>query len=135
MVELLDLGPFWFAQPVQNGAGVRDCASNDVAYTLMRFVGRQRSTAIGDKLIKVEHTQVPRAQAAVAGGIESVYRFPATEMLNRSAALFNQLRACLSPIFLTSVLCSLTICGNPILCGARRRVRFGSEGDIGQRPD
>src|SRR3954451_9679611 len=90
MVELLDLGPLWFAQALQNGAGVRDCASNDVAYTLMRFVGRQRSTAIGDKLIKVEHTHLPRAQAAVAGGVESSQPLPGNRNVKSISSAFQQ---------------------------------------------
>src|ERR1700687_3629115 len=65
MVELLDLGPLWFAQPLEHLGRVRDLASDDLAYTLVRLVGRQRGTAIGDELVKVEHSYVPSAEAVV----------------------------------------------------------------------
>src|SRR5467141_1110643 len=65
MVELLDLGPLWFAQSLENGGRVRYRASDDLAYTLLRLVGRQRGTAIGDKPVKVEHGHIPSAEAVV----------------------------------------------------------------------
>jgi hypothetical protein len=65
MVELLDLGPPGLAQSLENGRGVRDRASHDLAYALVRFVGRQRGATIGDELVQIKHGHIPFADAVV----------------------------------------------------------------------
>src|SRR6266568_5163375 len=65
MVELLDLSPLWFAQSLENGGRVGDRASNDLAYTLVGPVGRQRGTAIGDKPVKIKHSHILSAEAVI----------------------------------------------------------------------
>src|ERR1700690_2463575 len=99
MVELLDLGPLWFAQSLENGDRVGDRVSNDLAYTLMRLVGYQRRTAIGDKLVRVEHSQVLMLRL-LSPLSDRPKHFPVIELLNLPVALINKLRAYLQLIFL-----------------------------------
>ena len=55
VIELVKAGGFRLAQGFQHGRRIADCARDDVVHVLVRFVGRQRSPAIGDELLEIEH--------------------------------------------------------------------------------
>ena len=54
-IEFVQAGAFRLAQGSQHGSRIGDCSRDDVVHMLVRFVGRQRSPAIGDELLKIEH--------------------------------------------------------------------------------
>ena len=58
MVEFWTSDRSGFTQSFKNGCRIGDGARNDFAYTLVRLVGHQRCTAIGDELVKIEHSRI-----------------------------------------------------------------------------
>ena len=55
LMELVEAGAFRFAQAFQHGSRIGDRPRDDVAHILLRFVGRERDTAICNELVEVKH--------------------------------------------------------------------------------
>ena len=55
LIEFVEAGAFRLAQGSQHGSRIADCSRDDVAHVLVRFVGRERSPAIGGELLEIEH--------------------------------------------------------------------------------
>ena len=60
-MELVKARAFGFTQTFQDGSRIGDCPRDDVAHILLRFVGRERDTAICNELVEVKHGAAPIA--------------------------------------------------------------------------
>jgi hypothetical protein len=61
LIEFVEAGVFRLAEASQHGSRIRDRPRHYVANMLVRFLGRERDTAICSKLVEVKHgaTQSP----------------------------------------------------------------------------
>ena len=55
LIEFVETGAFRLAQSSQHGSRIGDCPRDHVAHMFVRFVGRERSPAIGGELLEIEH--------------------------------------------------------------------------------
>jgi hypothetical protein len=55
LMKFVQAGAFRLAQGSEYGSRIADCPRDDVAHMLVRFASRERSPAIGNELLKIEH--------------------------------------------------------------------------------